>query len=251
MTEEGFLPILKISAEKINSRAIVCGDPDRAGKIAERLDQSREISYNREYRLINGKRNGRPITVASHGVGAAGAAVCFEELIKGGAKELVRVGTAGSLDPEITDGDIVIATGAIREDGVSSQLVANAYPAIADYSLVDTLANTAEGLGYEPQTGIVLTVGAFYPELENLPSDYYSRTDAVAVEMEASILFLIASLNGVRAGGVMAIDGMAVDFDANSYDPHRDIVSEGKTKAIELAVKTLAGSKPRPKERGT
>jgi len=240
MTGKDLLPILKVSAAKINSRALVCGDPKRAGKIAEKLTQTREISYNREYRLINGKLNGRAITVASHGVGAAGAAVCFEELIKGGAEELVRVGTAGSLDPEITDGEVVIATGAIREDGVSSQLVAGAYPAIADYRLVDNLTDTAERLGYEPRTGIVLTVGAFYPELEDLPSDYYSRTDAVAVEMEASILFLLASLNGVRAGGVMAIDGMAVDFDADHYDPHRDIVSEGKTKAIELAVKTMA-----------
>jgi uridine phosphorylase len=241
MTEEDFLPILKVSPEQIRPKVAVCGDPERAGKIADRLNQPREVSYNREYRLINGKLDGREITVASHGVGASGAAVCFEELIKGGAKKIVRVGTAGSLDPEITDGDVVIATGAIREDGVSSQLVSGAYPAIADYRLVDSLTNTAEELGYEPRTGIVLTVGAFYPELEDLPSDYYSRTDAVAVEMEASILFLIASLNGVQAGGVMAIDGMAVEFDAGNYNPHRDIVSEGINKAIDLAVRTLAG----------
>lgn len=241
MTEEDFLPVLKVFPEQINPKVAVCGDPERAEKIADRLNQPREVSYNREYRLINGKLNGREITVASHGVGASGAAVCFEELIKGGAEEIVRVGTAGSLNPEITDGDVVIATGAIREDGVSSQLVSGAYPAIADYRLVNSLTDTAKELGYEHRTGIILTVGAFYPELENLPSDYYSRTDAVAVEMEASILFLIASLNGVRAGGVMAVDGMAVEFDADNYDPHRDIVIKGVQKAIDLAVRALAG----------
>ncbi len=87
----------------------------------------------------------------------------------------------------------------------------------------------------------MLTVGAFYPELEELPSDYFSKTDAVAVEMEASVLFLIASLNGVRAGGVMAIDGMAVDFDADSYDPHREVVDAGIDRAIEIALDTFAG----------
>ncbi len=241
MKEEDFLPILKVTPEKINSRVIVCGDPERASKISQKFDSTEEVSFNREYRLINGKLGDEEITVVSHGVGAAGAAVCFKELVKGGAKEIIRVGTAGSLDPEITDGDVVIATGAIREDGVGSQLVSQSYPAIADYRLVDDLNKSADELGYRPRSGIILTVGAFYPELEDLPSGYFSNTDAVAVEMEASILFLIASLNGIRAGGVMAIDGMAVDFDADSYDPHRDLVAEGIDKAIEIAVDTFTG----------
>lgn len=241
MKEEGFLPILKVAPERVSSRVIVCGDPERAGKISQKFDRAEEVSFNREYRLINGEAGGKKITVVSHGVGAAGAAVCFKELVKGGAKEIIRVGTAGSLDPEITDGDVVIATGAIREDGVGSQLVSQAYPAIADYRLVNNLNKSADKLGYKPRSGIVLTVGAFYPELENLPSNYFSRTDAIAVEMEASILFLIASLNEVRAGGVMAIDGMAVDFDADIYDPHRDVVDAGIGRAIEIAIGTFTG----------
>jgi len=241
MKEEDFLPILKVAPEKVSSCVLVCGDPVRAGKISRKFDTAEEVSFNREYRLINGKIGGEEITVVSHGVGAAGAAVCFKELVKGGAKEIIRVGTAGSLDPEITDGDVVIATGAIREDGVGSQLVSQSYPAIANYRLVDSLNESAGKLGYRSRTGIVLTVGAFYPELEELPSDYFSQTDAVAVEMEASILFLIASLNEVRAGGVMAIDGMAVDFDADSYDPHREVVDAGIDRAIEIALDTFAG----------
>ncbi|MDI3547146.1 MAG: uridine phosphorylase [Halanaerobiales bacterium] len=239
MTDSLFLPILKVDAEKINPKVLVCGDPERAARIAERLDDAEEISYNREYRLFNGKRKGREITVASHGVGASGAAVCFEELIKGGAKEIIRIGTAGSLSSDIQDGEIVIATGAIREDGLTDKLVSLSYPAIASHRLVSKLEKAGTDLGIATSTGIVLTLAAFYPELDGIPNNYFSRAGAIAVEMEASALFIIASLHGIEAGAVLAIDGMAIDFDADSYNPHRDKVREAIDREIELAIEAL------------
>src|SRR6056297_3459630 len=112
MSTDSFLPLLKLPAEEIKEKVIVCGDPERAEKIAKKLDGFEEISYNREYRVFNGSKAGVELTVASHGVGGPGAAVCFEELIRGGARKIIRVGTAGSLNPDIKDGDIVIASAA-------------------------------------------------------------------------------------------------------------------------------------------
>lgn len=239
MMEEEFLPILKVESERINSKVLVCGDPKRAAKIGDKLNQSEEVSYNREYRLINGERNGEHVSVVSHGVGGSGAAACFEELVRGGAREMIRVGTAGSLSREVQDGDLVIASGAIREDGMSQQMIKQSYPAIANHGLVQRLENAANRKGPGSKTGIVLTSGLFYPELEERPSDYFQNTPAIAVEMEASVLFLIASLNEIKAGAVMTIDGFAVDFDAEQYDPHRDVVDQGIDRGIEVAIEAI------------
>lgn len=242
MMEEEFLPILKVESDKIKSKVLVCGDPERAARIGDKLNQAEEVSYNREFRLINGERNGEPVSVVSHGVGSSGAAACFEELVRGGVEEVIRVGTAGSLTRKAKDGDLVIASGAIREDGMSHQMVKESYPAIADHEVVRRLKSSANKQGNDPKTGIVLTSGLFYPELEERPSNYFQDTPAIAVEMEASVLFVIASLNGVKAGTVLTIDGVAVDFDAEKYDPHRDVVDRGIDNGIEVALEAIVSS---------
>ncbi|MGM0420941.1 MAG: nucleoside phosphorylase [Bacillota bacterium] len=240
MKKDEFLPILKTSSSNISSQVIVCGDPGRADKIAPYLTNAKTISYNREYKVINGIYNNVEVSVVSHGVGAAGAAVCFEELIKAGAEEIIRVGTAGSLNLNITDGDIVIAKAAVREDGLTDQLVKPAYPAVADSSLTDKMIAAGQELLHKDlPAGIVLTIGAFYPEIEPLPNNYYSEAGAIAVEMEASALFVIASLNNISAGAIFAIDGMAIDFSADDYDPHREQVAKAVEDEIKIALEAL------------
>ena len=239
MSEE-MLPILKTTPDKINNKVIVCGDPGRVDKISKYLNNIEEVSYNREYKLINGNFKGERLSVVSHGIGAAGAAVCFEEIIKGGAEEIIRIGTAGSLNLSIEDGDIVIAKAAIREDGLTEQLVKKEYPAVADLDLTKNLLTAANELtDNQVQSGIILTVGAFYPEVEPLPNNYYSEARALAVEMEASVLFLIASLHGVAASGIFAIDGIAIDFDADSYNPHREKVDQAIENSIKIGLEAI------------
>ncbi|MEC9489172.1 MAG: nucleoside phosphorylase [Halanaerobium sp.] len=246
MDEEGyiinkqeFLPLLKVEGSAIREKALVCGDPARAQAIAAKLDSAEEVSWNREYRAFNGVKDGVELTVASHGVGAAGAAICFEELIKGGAREIIRVGTAGSLQQDITDGEIVIAAGAVRKDGLTEQLVPPEYPALADAEIIKSLEGAGERLGYETRTGVVLTIAAFYPEILPLTNNLYSRAGVIAVEMEASALFVIAALHGIKAGAVLAIDGLAIDFDADSYNPHREKVALAVDREIDLAITAL------------
>lgn len=241
MTNELFLPILKTDSKNIRKKVLVCGDPGRADKIAVHLSKAEEISYNREYKLINGLYNQQSLSVLSHGVGGPGAGAAFKELIKGGAEEIIRVGTAGSLSKDIKDGDLVIAAAAVRNDGLSDQLVDQSYPAVADWELVAKLNQTAKNLKIGIKTGIVSTIASFYPEIESLSNNYFSRAGAVAVEMEASALFVVASLNNIKAAAVLAIDGMAVDFDADSYNPHRERVAQAVEKEIILALETLTG----------
>ena len=67
------LPNLKIDPNKLSDRVIVCGDPNRAKKIADLLEEPCLLAENREYHSYTGKWNGKEIAVVSHGVGAPGA----------------------------------------------------------------------------------------------------------------------------------------------------------------------------------
>jgi uridine phosphorylase len=234
------LPILKIPANSLPPDVLVCGDPFRAELIANMFDEATEAAWNREYRLYTGTVNGVPLAVCSHGVGAAGAAVCFEVLIKAGAKRLIRIGTAGSLNLEIRDGSLAIATAAAREEGMTTQLVPLSYPAVADMDITYALKEAAaERQDIKTYSGIVLTLSAFFPALLDLPNAMMSKANAIAVEMECAALFVLASLRGVQAGAILAIDGIAVAFDADAYNPHRDLVAKAIEAEARIAIRAV------------
>ncbi|WP_082309493.1 nucleoside phosphorylase [Leucobacter musarum] len=238
------LPLLRARVSDLADRALVVGDPARAARVAERLDDVRQLAANREYHVYAGTWKGVPVTVASHGVGAAGAAVCFEELARGGVTRIVRSGTAGGIQPEVVDGAIVVATGAVRADGVSHQLVPTEFPAIATPELTIALKAAAAQTGLDVHSGIVLTGDMFYPSEVIVGVDHHAwqRAGIVAVEMEAAALFVIASLHGIESGAVLAIDGnplAAKDEAMDGYDPYREIVTRAVDGALTAALDVL------------
>jgi uridine phosphorylase len=241
--QEKRLPLIKVNSTDLTRAALVVGDPQRAAAAAEYLDDVKEIGFNREYRTFTGTYAGAPITIASHGVGAAGASVCFDELMQGGVKTIIRAGTCGAMRPEIKDGELIIGTGAIREDGTSEKLVPITYPAIADRHVVAALEDAARESQHLPvHTGIVLTQGYFYSGMVPSVVDMWlnANMDLKAAEMELATLLVIASLHGVRAGGIFTSDGnLTGEPDPLAYDPHRRVVKEGVEKMIQVALEAL------------
>lgn len=230
------LPILQVHSEDLSPYAIVCGDPFRAEVIASKLEQSKELAFSREYRTFVGEFQGVPITVVSHGVGSPGAAVCFEELIKGGVKTLIRVGTAGSYSADVPPGSLVVSTAAVREEGLTRQLVPHGFPAVADLDVVQALYEAASETDGLVRKGITVTLDAFFQGVEEFPHRKYKQAGALAVEMEIAALYVIASLRGVRAGAIVALDGYA-DADLREvYNPHTDVVAQAVEREIMTAI---------------
>lgn len=243
MDSEKILPLLKVKRADIAPLALVVGDPRRAAAAAELLDDAKEIGYFREYRTFSGSYGGKRVIISSHGVGAAGASICFDELMRGGVEIMIRAGTCGAMRPEINDGELVIGTGAIREDGASEKLAPIEYPAIADRHVVAALEEAARKAGAEPtHTGVILTEGYFYPGvLPNTPDVWLNtKMDVVAVEMEFATLLVIASIHGARAGGIFTSDGnLTKEPDQEAYDPHRTVVKEGVERMVKTALEAL------------
>lgn len=234
------LPILQVHSEDLPAFAIVCGDPGRAAKIAEKLSNSRELAFSREYRTFVGEFNGAKLAVVSHGVGSPGAAVCFEELIRGGVKTLIRVGTAGSYSADHPAGSLIVSTAAVRTDGLTRQLVPDGFPAVADMDVTQVLYEAALEAGGIVKKGITVTLDVFFNGVVEVPHKQYKQAGALAVEMEISALYIVAAMRGARAGAIVALDGYADADLAGEYDPHTDVVAKAIEREIDAALHAMA-----------
>ena len=242
MANDSRLPILRVSPEEITGKVLVVGDPARAEAAAGLLDQADRIGANREYVTYSGGSGGERITICSHGVGSAGAGVCFEELARAGAKAILRAGTCGAVRDEIQDGELIVASAAVRDEGLTPKLVPEGYPAVAHHDLVTALQTAVAARGRDPRTGLVLSTDLFYPSSAvGVDWQPWKRSNVLAVEMELAPLFVIASLHGIKAGGILAVDGnpTLAAQDMSEYDPYRAVVEEATTTMLEIAVEVL------------
>jgi uridine phosphorylase len=235
----GDLPITGVPREGLPKLALVTGDPKRVPRIAEMLDGCREIADRREYVTCTGAWKGTELVVASHGVGAPGAVLLFHELAQAGVTTMVRAGTCGALDESISDGDLIVATGAVREDGVTDQMVPSSHPASSNPEVVMALQGAAERLEHPVHQGTVLTSALFFPGLLGSTQAKHAADGVIAVEMELAALLVIASLKGLRAGGVLVVDGAPLNATPEAYDPHRTVVQDGVRAMFTVALDAL------------
>lgn len=238
------LPITGLPVGGVHPHVVVCGDPARADRIAATLEDAILLSHKREYRAHNGTYRGTPVTVCSHGIGAPGAAIAFEELIVAGGRTIIRVGTCGGLQPDIRSGDLVIATAAVQNTGYGRESAPSGYPAVADAALSLALRRAAESTGHSTRSGIVLSRDNFYPGVNTpLAPDYrvMSQAHVLAVEMECAALFLVGSLRQARTGAILVADGNVLEASESveSYNPGQDVVHAAVEIAIGCALEAL------------
>ncbi|MDO5725227.1 MAG: nucleoside phosphorylase [Tissierellia bacterium] len=238
--EKDILPCLAASYGDIHERVITCGDPKRAEKIAQKLENVKCVAKNREFWTYNGEYKGTKITVSSHGVGAGGSAILFESLVRAGAKAIIRVGTCGGMQDHIDAGSIVIATGACREEGVTDKILPISYPAIAHRDIVNALESSAKDLGIKTNTGIILTQALFYPGLIESTVKTYMKAGVIAMENEAAALLVIASLANIKAGVILAADAKAFELvGVSGYKPDKEAVHKAVEDEIDIALNAL------------
>ena len=235
---------LGIQSSDLPDRVIVVGDPARAQAAALMLDAYVEVGRNREYVTFRGNHGSVPVAVVSHGVGAAGAAICFEELCQAGVQRIIRAGTAGGLQSQILDGNLVNVTGAVRDEGVSPRIVPISYPATPALEIVGDIESASEGQD-SVHKGIVLSTDLFYPhKILGSNMKLWQESGVVAVEMECSILFVIASLHRKKSGAILAIDGNPLaknDEEMSAYNPYRSVVKETVDISLKIALDALIG----------
>jgi len=189
------------------------GDPKRVPLIAKFFDTAQEIAQHREYTTYTGTLDGVAVSVTSTGIGGPSTAIAVEELAKIGADTFIRVGTSGPMQPYVAAGDLVVVTGAVRDEGTALHYMPLAFPAIADLDVVDCLRAACATRNVRYHVGLCHSKDSYYGEMqpERMPvADQLAQRwrawvqgGALCSEMEAATLCVVASTLGMRAGGLM------------------------------------------------
>lgn len=208
---------IQINIERMPNTVFLPGDPARVDEIANYLDDVQLRGNNREYKTITGNIGGVPIGVCSTGMGGPSTEIAVIELLQKGAKQFLRIGTSGALQPDIQVGDLVIPTGCIRESGSLSSFVPENYPAVANHQMVMALIQACEELNYPYHVGIGLSVDSFYatkPHLfphKDIPTQIapkmveYIKSGALQMEMEAATIMVLSQIFSMTSAAICTI----------------------------------------------
>ncbi len=202
---------IRVKPEDVGGYVLMPGDRDRVERIAEHLDKARTVGENREYRTVTGQLGGTDVSVVSSGMGCPAVAIGVEELRTAGVHTIIRVGTTGALGPGPRLGDAIIAQAAVRSDGTSAAYIERGYPAVADVDVVDALRRAAQRAGHPYHVGVIESSDAYYAgdwhgeEATAKRLALLNRAGVLSIEMEASTLFTVGRLRGLRTGCILAL----------------------------------------------
>jgi uridine phosphorylase len=208
---------LAVGPEDVADTVLLPGDPERIEKITDQWQDSAVVAEHREFRTATGEYEDTPISATSTGIGSPSAAIAVEELARVGVETFMRVGSCGAIQPEMAVGDLVITSGAVRQEGTSHEYVREDYPAAADDRVVAALVAAAERLDYDYHVGVTASTDSFYagqgrPGFEEFKAagseELVAELKAAGVlnfEMEASAILSLANLYGLRAGAVCTV----------------------------------------------
>jgi uridine phosphorylase len=213
---EGLQYHLMIKKGDVSRYVLLPGDPERVPLIAKYWDKAWHVATHREFVTYSGYYKGVFISATSTGIGAPSTAIAIEELARCGVDAFIRVGTTGALKREIKLGDLVISTGAVRLEGTSRHYAISEYPAVASFEVVLALIEAAESLGVNYHVGLTASSDSFYvgqerpgfkdylPPFQRGLIEYLRSMNVLNFEMEASVIFILSNIYGLRAGAVCA-----------------------------------------------
>ena len=227
-------PHLSVESGDCHDLAIIPGDPGRVDRIADQCTNVEQLAENREYKLVNASYDGRPLTICSTGIGCPSAAIAIEELNAVGVETVIRCGTTGALQSDIEIGDMVVATGAAKEDGTTKRYESGVYPAVPDYDVLGGLVDAAEANDEDVHVGPIVSDDAFYAETDEYVDDW-AAANLLAIEMEAAAIFSLARRKEMGAGAICTVDGNLVEGTQKGADGDEELPPKARNN-VERAI---------------
>jgi uridine phosphorylase len=166
----------------------------------------------------------------------------ISELAQLGARTLLRVGTCGSLTPQLGVGELLIVSEAICEDGTSRALVCADRASRADAPRVapapQLLARLIAAAGADARQAVTVSTDLFYDRPAGARA-HWAALGAVAVELETATVLTLARRRGLSAGSLLLVaEAIAADGARRLIDP--DELRAGEQRLGEIAVRALS-----------
>jgi len=201
-----------VRSGELGKYMLLPGDPDRVSIMAKQWDEAEESGINPRFPPGEGhlsRCSHRRIILHDR---RPSLETVLQQLAERGVDTFVRVGTSGSLQPEIKSGDMVINDASVRMDGTTALYVMDEYPAAASYEVTLALIEAGERLGERYHVGIGATTASFYVGQGRVGFGGYKRSSTDSLipdlqqarvlnfEMEAAALFTLCRLYGCAPG---------------------------------------------------
>jgi uridine phosphorylase len=176
----------------------------------ERSPQRRPVAHrNRRYFALGD--GGQAVGIAGgFGIGAPASAVVLEELVALGARRFISIGLAGTLAPNLSVGDIVVCTNAVRDEGVSHHYAPPGRSAEPSPTLTRRLEECLREAGLPFASGPTWTIDTPYRETVD-EVRHYQAEGVLTVEMEAAALFTVGRYRGVEVAAAFVISDRLTD----------------------------------------
>jgi purine-nucleoside phosphorylase len=189
--------------------------------------------------MYTGTYQGIKVSVGNGGRFSPDTAIMTEILCAGKVEYILRAGSCGALDEKIKIGDIVLATGAVRGDGVTPYYVDKDFKPVSDKNTTEILAKAALENSVKVHKGLIWTTDALLRETREIVEKVV-KEGAIAVDMISSTLLTIAQVKGVKAVSISAVSDNLITGELGFMNPD---YYDAEAKVIKIcldAVKALA-----------
>ena len=220
----------------IAETVLLPGDPLRAKFIAENYLEN-PVCYNEVRGMYGytGTYKGKRISVQGTGMGLPSHSIYVNELIRFyGAKRLIRIGSAGSLNDNVNVRDIVLAQSASTNSGINRRRFQGMdYAPTANFELLNKAYNLAVSKGANIKVGNVLSSDSFYDDT-GISIKLWADYGCLAVEMETSELYTLAAKYGVEALSILTISDHIFKGEETTPEERQKSFTEMMEIALEL-----------------
>ena len=222
---------------QIAKTVLMPGDPLRAKLLADTyLENVEQFNTVRNMFGYTGTYKGQPVSVMGSGMGMPSIGIYSYELFNFyGVDNILRIGSAGGLAPEVKLRDIVIGMSSSTDSNYPSQYgMPGAIAPTADFGLLSKAVAGAEKLGYPVRVGNILASDVFYTVDNSLTK--WASMDVLAVEMESAALYLNAMYAHKHALTLLTISDLPLTGEALTAEERQTSF----TQMMEVALSVVA-----------
>lgn len=212
------------------------GDPLRAKFIAETFLKDAVLVNNvRGVQGYTGFYNGKRVSVMASGMGMPSIGIYSYELYNFyDVDSIIRIGSAGSVNPNVHVRDIVMGMGACTDSNFAHQFrLPGTFAPIASFDLLERAVSQARKMGIEPHVGNLYSSDVFYGD--SVSGLDWTKMGVLAVEMESAALYANAARAGKKALCICTVSDSLVTGESCSAEERQNTFTTMMRIALEIA----------------
>jgi len=228
-----------IGAEKseIAETVLLPGDPLRAKFMAESmLEDAKCYNEVRGMYGYTGVFKGKRISIQGGGMGIPSNAIYIHELItEYEVKNIIRIGTCGSIQPDVKLGEVILAMSACSDSNVNRiDFKGLDFAPTANFSLLYDAYNKAKELGINTRVGNIFSTDTFYRDDPDR-WEIWAAHNVLGVEMETSLLYTMGARFNVKTLSILTVSDNIVTEEFSSAEMREQSFTDMVKIALEIS----------------